>query len=122
MATILVIDDDPGINELVERVLAKRGHEALSATNGIEGITIAEAEQPDVILLDVLMPQIGGIKILRHLRSSDRTAHIPTLIVSAAGPEVLQEIRDMGEDGADGLITKPFRQDELLAKIDELLE
>jgi DNA-binding response OmpR family regulator len=122
VATILVIDDDPGINELVERVLTKQGYEVLSATNGIEGITIAEAEQPDVILLDVLMPQIGGIKILRHLRSSDRTAHIPTLIVSAAGPEVLQEIRDMGEDGADGLITKPFRQDELLAKIDELLE
>lgn len=122
MATILVIDDDPEINELMELVLTKQGHEVVSATNGIEGIAIAEAHQPDIILLDVLMPQIGGIKILRHLRSSDKTAHIPTLVVTAAGPDVLNEIREMGEDGADDLITKPFRQDNLLAKINELLE
>lgn len=122
MATILVIDDDPEINELMELVLTKQGHEVVSATNGIEGIAIAEVHQPDIILLDVLMPQIGGIKILRHLRSSDKTAHIPTLVVTAAGPDVLNEIREMGEDGADDLITKPFRQDNLLAKINELLE
>jgi len=122
VATILVIDDDPNMNALMERVLTKHGHEVLSATNGIEGIAIAEAQQPDVILLDVLMPQIGGIKILRHLRSTDATAHIPTLVVTAAGPEVLHEVRDMGEAGADGVITKPFRQEQILAKIDELLE
>ena len=102
-------------------MLVRDGHEVLSTTNGIEGIAIAEAHQPDVILLDVLMPQIGGIKILRHLRSSDKTAHIPIIIISAAGPEVLNEVREMEEVSADDLITKPFRQEQLLEKISELL-
>jgi CheY-like chemotaxis protein len=122
MATILVIDDEPNFITLMETLLGRRGHEVLASMNGIEGIAIAEAHQPDLILLDVLMPMIGGVKILRHLGTSEKAAHIPIIVVTAAGGDTLNEIEDMGELAPDHVLAKPFLPDDLLATIDAVLD
>lgn len=122
MTTILVIDDEPNFISLIEAMLGRQGYEVLSATNGIEGVAIAESQQPDLIMLDVLMPMIGGLKILRHLRTSEKAAHIPVIVVTAAGADTLESIEEMEDARPDDVVTKPFLSDVLLESIKKLLE
>jgi len=117
-AKILVVDDVPENVRLLEAVLVPRGYEVVSATNGEEALDLVESEEPDLILLDVVMPEMDGYAVCRTLRANEDTAVLPVIMVtSSIGPEKTKAI----EAGADDFIPKPFNHDELLTRVKSLL-
>ena len=113
---ILVVDDEPDLLELIEYNLSQIGHEVLTATNGMDAMAIAKTRVPDVVVLDVMMPEMNGIEVARRLRSQSETARVPILMLTAKAEES-HEIEGLTA-GADDYITKPFSMQILMARID----
>jgi signal transduction histidine kinase len=117
-ATILVVDDIPENVRLLEAVLIPRGYEVLPATSGEEALRLVEEHDPDLVLLDVVMPGMDGYQMCRNLRANEETALLPVIMVtSSIGPEKTEAI----EAGADDFIPKPFNHGELLTRVRSLL-
>jgi adenylate cyclase len=117
-ARILVVDDVPENVRLLEAALVPRGYEVVTAKDGVEALERTEAEQPDLILLDVMMPGLDGYAVCARLRANDDTAVLPVIMVtSSIGQEKTKAI----EAGADDFIPKPFNHDELLTRVRSLL-
>ena len=115
---ILVVDDVPENVRLLEAVLVPRGYEVVTATDGRAALDLVETEEPDLILLDVMMPGLDGYAVCRSLRANDDTAVLPVIMVtSSIGQEKTKAI----EAGADDFIPKPFNHDELLTRVRSLL-
>lgn len=119
MAKILIVDDSPTELHVLTKILQQGGHEALTAADGEAGITTARAQQPDVVLMDVVMPGLNGFQATRKLSRDPQTQHIPVLMVTTKDQDTDREwgIRQ----GARGYLVKPVDGRELLQKIDELL-
>jgi two-component system alkaline phosphatase synthesis response regulator PhoP len=118
-AKILVVDDEPDILEILRYNLQKEGYEVLSASDGEEGLRVAEREHPDLIILDIMMPKMDGVELCRQLRS--RPAFSKTLIAFlTAREEDYSQIAAL-EGGGDDYITKPIRPRVLLSRIKALL-
>ncbi len=115
MYKILVVDDETNILELIKYNLEKEGYEVLLATNGVSAVEIAKREKPDLILLDVMLPQLDGLSACREIRSNDETRKIPIIMLSARGEE-FDKVLGL-EMGADDYVTKPFSSRELIARI-----
>lgn len=116
---ILVVDDDPDILQFVEMNLDMEGFDAQTAESGRVALEVARERPPDLILLDVMMPELDGLTVLRRLRSSPATSSIPVVLLTA---KALAEDRVRGLDlGADDYITKPFDVEELLARVKAVL-
>ncbi len=117
-ARILVVDDVPENLRLLEAVLAPRGYDVVSATDGRAALELVESANPDLVLLDVVMPKMDGYAVCRRLREREETAVLPVIMVtSSSGPEKTQAI----EAGADDFIPKPFNHQELLTRVRSLL-
>jgi adenylate cyclase len=115
---ILVVDDVPENVRLLEAVLVPRGYEVVTAHDGEAALDLVEAEEPDLILLDVMMPGLDGYAVCTRLRANDDTAMLPVIMVtSSLGQEKTRAI----EAGADDFIPKPFNHDELLTRVRSLL-
>ncbi len=119
MPRVLVLDDDPSILELVSVNLEMSGYEVVEAPDGIKGQALALQLLPDLIVLDLMLPQVDGLTICQRLRRDERTAEIPILMLTA-----LSQIKDKVSGfnaGADDYMTKPFEIEELLVRIRALL-
>ena len=117
---ILVIEDDPGSLRLIEYTLEQEGYHVLTATNGLEGLRKAKSEEPDLIILDVMLPGVDGFEICHRLRAEPQTAKLPVLMVSAKARGI--DKATGLKVGADDYITKPWYRPELVAKIAAMLE
>jgi class 3 adenylate cyclase/CheY-like chemotaxis protein len=115
--TVLAVDDQAVNLRLLDAVLTPRGHRVLTATSGAEGLGLLEAEDVDIVLLDVVMPEMDGYEVCRRIRSNKSTEFLPVVMITASGSE--QRLNALMA-GADDFITKPFDQSELLARVASL--
>ena len=115
MAKILVIEDEGPIRNNLERLLRAEGYEVVTAENGALGVRAAARERPDLVLCDVLMPEMDGYGVLAALRQSGETARIPFIFLTASADRA--DRRLALEHGADEYITKPFKLQDVLAAI-----
>ncbi|MCJ7732913.1 MAG: response regulator [Anaerolineales bacterium] len=118
--TILIIDDDIDTLKLVGIMLERKGFRILASTTGKKGLDLANEEKPDLILLDVMIPDINGYEIARSLRSKPSTGNIPIIMFSARS-QVDDKVEGL-EAGADAYITKPARPRELFAQVNSILK
>lgn len=118
-ARILVVDDIPANVKLLEAKLLREYYDVITATNGKEAIVKAKSESPDIILLDVMMPEMDGFEACKILRSDPETAHIPVVMVTALS-EKADRIHGL-EAGADDFLTKPINDMALFARVKSLV-
>ncbi len=119
MAQILVIDDDTSLLQMMSIMLKRAGHTPVVASNGQEGIKVAKSTHPDMVIIDVMMPEMSGYEVCSELRRENATKNIPLLMLTALSQG---EHRGKAEDaGADGFITKPVTRDDLIKHVEELL-
>ena len=105
MAKVLLVEDNASARRLVEFTLQQEGHVVVTANNGKEGLEKAQVEQPDVIVMDIMMPQMGGYEACLRLREIPTTAHIPIMILSAKSQQLDKSFGMMA--GADDYLEKP---------------
>jgi len=120
MKKILFVEDEPDMIAVMEPRLAQAGFKMISASNGIEGLRSAIDEKPDLILLDILMPQMDGYETCERLKKDPQTKDIPVIIVTAVGSKSLED--NCKFIGADDFIRKPYNPEELIGKIKNLLK
>jgi len=113
--TILVVEDDAGVARMLSATLEMEGYHPLVACTGEEGVMLALREDPQLILLDLMLPGMDGFEVVQNLRGNARTAHIPVMVVSARH-DAADKVRAF-ESHVDDYLTKPFNGDELLARI-----
>jgi len=117
---ILVADDEVYIVHILEFSLSMEGYEVISATSGVEALRRIEEEQPDLIVLDVMMPGLDGHEVCRRLRADERTSRTPIIFLTAKDTPA---DRDLGLGlGANAYITKPFGPRKLIEAIENLLD
>src|SRR5829696_1729258 len=116
MATVLVVDDEPIVREVVVRYLEREGHQTLEADDGNVAKRLLESGQPDLVVLDVMLPGTDGLELCRWIRSR---SELPVILLTARGEEA---DRIVGlELGADDYVTKPFSPRELAARVRTVL-
>ena len=112
---ILVVDDEPDVVTFLDRVLSAEGFKVFIAYDGIDALSVAELENPDLILLDIMMPMMSGYEVCQELRANPKTQSIPIVCVSSAHSA---EARALSlKAGASALIVKPFAPAELFAQV-----
>jgi two-component system response regulator RpaA len=119
MPRILIIEDDSTIAELVSINLEMAGYDVNQAEDGIRGQAMAVQIQPDLVVLDLMLPKVDGLTVCQRLRRDERTADIPVLVLSALVRT--QDKVDGFNAGADDYLTKPFEVEEMLARVRALL-
>lgn len=112
---VLIVEDDPRNLKLVRALLSAHGYRLATAQDGLHGIESARTEQPDLILMDMQLPEMDGMEAIRVLRDDPRTAHIPILAVTALAMKGDRE--RILASGCDGYVSKPIRLQELLRAI-----
>lgn len=115
MKSILIIEDDPDIRELLRYNLAREGYNVAVAVNGRDGLEAAFKGNPDLILLDLMLPQVSGIEVCKRLRESSQTKFTPIIMLTAKGEES-DIVFGLGV-GADDYMVKPFSMNELVARV-----
>jgi two-component system response regulator ResD len=116
--TVLVVDDEPTIAEVVSRYLERAGYSATTAADGIEAIRMVDRDRPDLVVLDLMLPGVDGLGVLRRLREGDG-ARTPVILLTAKGE---QDDKLAGlRSGADDYMVKPFSPNELVARVDAVL-
>lgn len=119
MATILIIDDSPSQIAHFSKLLEKNGHEIMVAEDGASGVAMAKSAQPDLILMDVVMPELNGFQATRKLTQDPETKDIPVIIVTTKDQET---DKVWGQrQGAKGFMVKPVAEADLMAEIGKFL-
>jgi DNA-binding response OmpR family regulator len=114
---VLVVEDDPSVRGLLDTLLTSEGYRVTTASDGIEGLSEAAAHRPAVILLDIVMPDLGGMRVLEEMQANPLLAGVPVLVLTGR-LEAIGPLQD--QLGADRVFSKPFGVEDLLARIAEL--
>jgi CheY-like chemotaxis protein len=117
---VLLVDDSSTVLLMEKMILAKGPYEVITARDGVEGVAKAKSEQPDVILLDVMMPNLDGLSACAAIRADEATAHIPIVMVTTRGEE--HNIETAFRNGCNDYVTKPINGLELLTKLHNILD
>jgi len=119
MARVLIVDDSPTETHKLRNILTRNGHEVLEAATGDDGVAIAKAQQPDVVLMDIVMPGTNGFQATRQIKRDSATSHIPVIIVTTKDQET---DRIWGKrQGAMAFLVKPVDEKTLIGTISEAL-
>ena len=116
---ILLVDDEPDIIETAAFMLRARNYSVSTASGGLEGIKKAEKEYPDLILLDIMMPDVDGYEVCTKLKAGKNTKHIPIVMLTAKGES--EAVLKSHSVGADDYVVKPFSLPTLLSKLNKFL-
>lgn len=119
MTHVLVVDDEVALLRAVSIALTARGYTVTTASNGAEGLEQLVSHQPDVVIIDVKMPELNGVNLVQAIRGDPVTAHIPLIILSALAQPRDIDIGTMA--GADLYLTKPLNPNQLIAAIEQAL-
>jgi len=119
MAKILIVEDEPDLQQVLDYNLRQAGHDVLSAKLGHEGIRLAREQHPDLVLLDLMLPDVSGTEVCKTLKENSTTKGIPVLMVTARGEEIDRVVGF--ELGADDYVVKPFSVRELLLRVQAVL-
>lgn len=119
MLRILVIEDSPVNMALTVAILESAGHSILQADHAAEGLEIARREQPDLVLMDIQLPDIDGLAATRKLKSDARTAHVPVIALTAFAMKGDED--ETRAAGCDGYVTKPIRYKDFLAEVNAVM-
>ncbi len=116
---VLIVDDEEDILGLVDFHIQQQGYKTLKAVSGETALKLARNEKPDLVVLDLMLPGIGGLDVCRYLKSEQATAHIPIIMLTAKGEE--SDIVKGLEMGADDYVTKPFSPKVLMARLNSVI-
>ena len=116
---VLVVDDDPYILMSLEFLMKKSGYDVMVARNGTEALVLVDKQLPDIVLLDIMMPDVDGYQICKHIKKLDKLKHTKVVFMSAKTKET--DIQKGYDLGASLYIIKPFSTRELVKKIKELM-
>lgn len=120
MSKILIIEDELDVQKVVARRLSQHGFEVVAADDGCRGIELAHSSEPDLIVLDFMLPAGNGLVVLKNLRSSSHTRYIPVVILtSMKNEEYKQKVLD---EGVSAYLEKPYEPDELIRTIEGILK
>jgi DNA-binding response OmpR family regulator len=115
---VLLVEDDESVRQLVRVTLEMNGYEVVEATDGLEGLLMLDMHKPDAIVLDLMMPDVGGERMLAQLRAAPETKRTPVVIITGK-PEVEPEV--IGLVGRENFFPKPFDPDAVIARLEALL-
>ncbi|MFH0793095.1 MAG: response regulator [bacterium] len=113
---ILAIDDENDVLLIIKTALKSEGYEVQTATNGLDGLALAEEFGPDLIVLDIMMPEMDGFEVLRHLKDNEKTFHVPVIMLTGLSDKA--KIQDALNKGIDYYIVKPFEFHDLISKVE----
>ena len=119
MTKVLVVEDEASARRLLEFTMQQEGYRVCTATNGREALEVAQAEQPDVIIMDVMMPVMAGFEATLRLKEIPTTSHIPILVLTAKGHPADREYSLMA--GADDYLAKPAEPHEIVERVRKLI-
>jgi two-component system, cell cycle response regulator DivK len=120
MARVLIVEDNDNNMELISFILEMNGEETLKAINGTEGVNAALTESPDYVILDIQLPDIDGLEVLKQIRASDRGKHIP--IIAMTSYAMSGDKEKMLAAGCNGYIEKPIDPERVIAQLRDILE
>jgi len=119
MSRILIVEDDDDVRALIAHKLRRAGHEVSEAGDGLEGLEVARASVPDLVVLDWMMPKLTGVEVCAQIRADTTLTQPRILLLTAKSQD--SDIAQAMEAGADGYLIKPFRANDLLERVDALL-
>jgi twitching motility two-component system response regulator PilH len=119
MARILIVDDSPSQLMGIRRIVEKLGHEAITAEDGAAGVEVCKRELPDLVLMDVVMPNLNGFQATRSISKDPTTQHIPVILVTTKDQDT-DRVWGMRQ-GAKAYITKPFSESDLAEMIEQVM-
>jgi DNA-binding response OmpR family regulator len=114
---VLVMEDDPSVRSLLHTLLESEGYDVVTASDGLSGLVQASARPPALVLLDIMMPDLGGLRVLQELRADPALAEVPVVVVTGRVEAVPELEADLGDAS---VFIKPFGVPELLARVAEL--
>jgi DNA-binding response OmpR family regulator len=117
---VVCIEDEPEMIDLVRLILGRKGYDVIGANGGIEGLDAVRRERPDIILLDLMMPDMDGWEVYQQIKADPELKHIPVVVVTAKAQSI-DKVLGLHIANVDDYITKPFGPQELLESIEKIL-
>lgn len=121
MKCILCVEDEPEMIDLIRLILGRRGFEVKGANGGVEGLRMIREEKPDLVLLDLMMPDMDGWEVYQQIKADEKTRSIPVIVVTAKAQSI-DRVLGLHIAKVDDYIAKPFQPQELLASVERILQ